>query len=89
MKLLLPKPLEQGYQLGYTNEVAAGMSGGPILDRSGQLVGINGGLKYPPQGIAAFTFADGTSPSVSLFEQMESLSWAIPVSTIRRLLRLY
>lgn len=86
VEMLLGKPLVQGYQLGYTNEVAAGMSGGPILDRQGQLVGINGGLKYPPQGIVAFTFADGSFPSVALFEQMEALSWGIPVSMIRQAL---
>jgi serine protease Do len=84
--MLLDKPLNQGYQLGYTNEVVAGMSGGAVLNRQGQLVGINGMLKYPLQGIFAFTFADGTSPSEELFRSMEPLSWAIPLTTIRRTL---
>lgn len=34
--------LPQGYSLTYTNLVRAGMSGGPILNQQGQLVGING-----------------------------------------------
>ena len=83
---VLPKPLAQGYQLGYTNEVVAGMSGGAILNCQGQLIGINGVLKHPPQGIAAYAFADGTAPSEALFQQIESLSWAIPISTIRQIL---
>jgi serine protease Do len=86
LERLLPKPLEQGYQLGYTNEIVSGMSGGAVLDRQGRLVGINGKLKYPLQGIYAFTFADGTKPSEELFRAMEPLSWAIPVTTIRQVL---
>lgn len=34
--------LPQGYSLTYTNLVRAGMSGGPILDARGRLIGING-----------------------------------------------
>lgn len=73
--------LPDGYSLGYTNEVELGMSGGPVLNSKGELVGINGRSKYPLQGIDAFTFADGTKPSVESFEKMEPLSWAVPIST--------
>jgi serine protease Do len=76
-----PQSLPDGYSLGYTNEVASGMSGGPVFNREGELIGINGRLKYPVAGIDAFTFADGTKPSVEKFEQMEALSWAIPIAT--------
>lgn len=81
VKMLPEKSLQQGYQLGYTNEIESGMSGGPVLDKEGRLIGVNGGLKYPPQGKIAFIFADGTMPSEALFQQMESLSWAIPINT--------
>ena len=36
------KPLEDGYQLAFTNETKEGSSGGSILDNQGKLVGING-----------------------------------------------
>lgn len=84
VSLLLKRSLPEGYRLGYTNEVELGMSGGPVLNESGQVVGINGRLKYPLQGIDVFTFADGTKPSVQFFQQMEALSWAIPIATFRQ-----
>jgi S1-C subfamily serine protease len=80
VEMLPRRSLLRGYQIGYTNEVEQGMSGGPVLNSNGQLVGINGRLKYPLQGIGAYTLADGTLPSETLFQQMESLSWAIPIN---------
>jgi serine protease Do len=82
---IAPRSLQAGYSLGYTNEVASGMSGGPVFNDRGELIGINGRLKYPLQGIDAFTFADGTKPSVEKFQQMEALSWAIPIATYQQI----
>lgn len=87
MKMYSPKPMLQGYSLGYTNIVRDGMSGGPVLDRKGRLVGINGRLSYPLQGDRAFMFEDGTQPNQTLIKQMEPLSWAIPVSQFQSLLK--
>ncbi|MFB2833134.1 S1 family peptidase [Floridanema evergladense] len=79
LEMITERSLPRGYQLGYTNEIENGMSGGPVLDRNGRLIGINGRLKFPPQGISVYRFADGTMPSPAVFQKMESLSWAIPV----------
>lgn len=80
MEMRSPRSLVGGYELGYTNDVVSGMSGGPVLNQKGELIGINGKLKYPFQGIQAFIFADGSMPSPQLFAQMEPLSWAIPIN---------
>lgn len=85
VSLISSRSLPDGYSLGYTNEVESGMSGGPVFNDKGQLVGINGRLKYPIQGLDAFTFADGTKPSVEIFQQMEALSWAIPIANYRQI----
>ncbi|MFB2920927.1 S1 family peptidase [Aerosakkonema funiforme] len=85
--MMLERALQKGYQLGYTNNIEMGMSGGPVLDRYGQLVGINGRSKYPLLGIQAFKFEDGSIPSVRLFRQMETLSWAIPIANFTQMNR--
>jgi S1-C subfamily serine protease len=77
--------LPEGYRIGYTNDIENGMSGGPVLDSNGQVVGINGRLKYALQGIGAYTFANGTVPSQELFQQMQALSWAIPIATFQQM----
>ncbi|MBW4599473.1 MAG: serine protease [Calothrix sp. FI2-JRJ7] len=83
--VLKDKSLPDGYSFGYTNDVKVGMSGGPVLNVKGELVGINGRLKFPIQGIEVFTFTDGSKPSQEIFEQMEPLSWAIPIVVFRQL----
>lgn len=85
--MLPEKSLQEGYQLGYTNQVEEGMSGGPVLNQAGQLIAINGRLKYPLQGISAYVFADGTMPSQELFQKMEALSWAVPYTRFRQALK--
>ncbi|MBW4677533.1 MAG: tetratricopeptide repeat protein [Desmonostoc geniculatum HA4340-LM1] len=40
---------DQGYALVYNNEALPGMSGGPVLDENGRLVGINGRATQPEE----------------------------------------
>jgi serine protease Do len=80
--LALAQPLEGGYLWGSSNDVELGMSGGPLLNEKGELVGINGRAKYPVQGGSAYTFSDGSEPSPSLAAKLETLSWAIPMTSV-------
>lgn len=79
--LVLDKPLKQGYQIGYSNPVVDGMSGGGILNQKGELVGINAMRAYPILG-DPYIYEDDTIPSDSLQELMIKSSWGIPIFNI-------
>lgn len=80
---VLNKPLLQGYQLGYTNPVTDGMSGGAILNEKGELVGINGLRAYPILG-DPYIYQDHSTPSESMQKLMEKSSWGISINTITK-----
>ncbi|MGI0480890.1 S1 family peptidase [Geminocystis sp. CENA526] len=76
--LVLDKPLKQGYQIGYSNPVVDGMSGGAILNKNGELVGINAMRAYAILG-DPYVYEDDTIPRDSLRELMIKSSWGIPI----------
>jgi serine protease Do len=78
---VLSKPLAEGYQVGYSSAVAKGMSGGPLVDQRGALVGING-IHAQPLWEGGETFADGTVVTEPLLSQISAASWAIPVERL-------
>ena len=84
IKKVSEKSFEDGYQIGYTSQVEKGMSGGPLLNRWGQVIGINGIQSYPPWA-SPYAFDDGSIPTKAVWEQMQQLSWAIPIGTLERL----
>lgn len=89
VSVLPPKSLAQGYRLGYTNDIAVGMSGGPIFNSQGLLIGINGRVKNRDPDFGVYAFEDGTEPSEAMLEQMVNSSWGIPISTYLRFVSSY
>ncbi|MGR3279157.1 tetratricopeptide repeat-containing S1 family peptidase [Acaryochloris marina NIES-2412] len=87
LKQVLPtnRSLKQGYQLGYGSMIHQGMSGGPIIEASGdepsgELIGINGRSAHPV--INNYTRVDGTTPTSAELEQLRQLNWGIPINTV-------
>lgn len=81
------KPLQQGYQLGYSNKIEKGMSGGAIFNSLGEVVGVNGRSANPI--IPDYQYQDTTYPSEQLQQRMVQLSWGIPIVNAIKLLADY
>ena len=72
----LTQSLEGGYQFGYSSPIEKGMSGGPVLDAWGHLVGLNGQGK--PLWAMDNYYEDGTLPEPWMQELIDRFSWGIP-----------
>ncbi len=82
ISLLLHKPMENGYQIGFSADIEQGMSGGGLLNDQGELIGIIGKGSEPPIGYPeAYIFAD-KSPPFAPENIMLNSSWAIPIESL-------
>ncbi|MEM9273057.1 MAG: serine protease [Cyanobacteria bacterium P01_F01_bin.143] len=81
VSVILDQALEEGYQIGYTNEVQKGMSGGALLTIEGALVGVNGKHAYPLWEAPDF-YEDQSQPCPPLQELIIRSSLAIPLEKI-------
>jgi S1-C subfamily serine protease len=79
---ILPTALTGGYNIGSDNAVRKGMSGGPLIDRQGNLVGING-VHADPLWEIAETLENGATVNGEIQEQIDNFSWAIPIEFVK------
>jgi tetratricopeptide (TPR) repeat protein/S1-C subfamily serine protease len=75
-------PLEDGTQIGYTidrgeKELRQGMSGGPIIDAGGLVIGINTVGSNPL--LPSYTYFDGSKPTATRAAQYQQANWGIPI----------
>ena len=81
VSLVLQKALEGGYQVGYTNDIQLGMSGGPLLNRQGKVIAVNGMHANPIWDVPSI-FADGSEADSALHQKIVHLSWGVPIKTL-------
>jgi serine protease Do len=87
ISLIASKALEGGYQVGYSNYIEKGMSGGPVLNAKGEVIAVNGMHQEPLWG-DPYIYQDGSKPKSSLFPTFSRSSWAIPMETALRAMAL-
>jgi tetratricopeptide (TPR) repeat protein/S1-C subfamily serine protease len=68
-----------GTQIGYTTkgDLKQGMSGGPIFDSFGNLVGVNSTLARPV--IDSYTYGDGTKAPKDKIVEYRQANWSVPI----------
>ncbi len=78
----LNQPLRGGYQVGTSNQIKKGMSGGPLLNLQGEVVGINGRhiSLWGDRNNCSYEYKDGSLACEDLPE-VYPLSWTIPIET--------
>jgi len=82
IKQIVSQPtFAQGYEIGYDSTIQQGMAGGPIINSTGDLIGIHAKSAFPILN-NGYVYADGKTPPLSEIEEFRKLSWGIPVRSI-------
>ena len=84
ISLITQKPLNKGYSIGFTNETLQGMSGGALLNSSGEVIGILGKGKGAILA-TAYNYSDGTTPTPEEIAAFKDASFSIPIANIAQL----
>jgi serine protease Do len=82
--IILNQPLTEGYQIGYTNDVKKGMSGGPLFNSQAEVIGINGKHAYPLWESPEL-YQDGSELCPALQGLITRSSLAIPIEKTLKL----
>jgi tetratricopeptide (TPR) repeat protein len=72
------KPLKDGYAIAYNNPTLPGMSGGPVLNEKGELIGIHGRAESTPVPQNAQIRED-------IYVLKTEFNYAVPINTFLRL----
>jgi S1-C subfamily serine protease len=78
---ILPVAVAGGYGIGFDAGIRKGMSGGPLVDRAGELIGLNG-VHANPLWDTPEILENGSTASNELKEQIHNSSWAIPIEYV-------
>ena len=81
ISMLPVRALVGGYQIGFSNQTQQGMSGGPLLNQQGKVIGVNG-LGDVVVLEDAYKFQDGSTPKPQQLKQMRQLAWSIPIEKL-------
>jgi S1-C subfamily serine protease len=78
---ILPISISGGYRIGSDQVIRKGMSGGPLINKIGEIVGING-VHANPLWDTPVTLENGTKVSDELQDRINNSSWAIPINFV-------